>query len=138
MFRAFIGPSSVLLYRYSGQWVNGMGRHPSSLSSTIGPPHSHFVNRLVVTKRLTYGTTAVAFVNDISFKILRNLHAQALPFFICYIVINIAKQFLFCVIYFICDCADLYKIIINLLLYYELFLICSIYYMCVIRYLKNY
>lgn len=39
-------------------------RHPSSLSSTIGPPHSHFVNRPVVTKRLTYSAATVASVND--------------------------------------------------------------------------
>lgn len=39
-------------------------RHSLSLSSVIGPPHSHFVNRAVVTDKLTYAAAAIASAND--------------------------------------------------------------------------
>jgi len=39
-------------------------RHSLSLSSVIGPPHSHFVNRPVVTETLIYAAVAISFTND--------------------------------------------------------------------------
>lgn len=39
-------------------------RHSLSLSSVIGPPHSHFVNCPVVTERLTCAEAAIISAND--------------------------------------------------------------------------